>query len=216
MEFSGERLRTVRKYNKLTINKFIEEINGKYNTKLNNAMVSKWENNKVKPRYNTIHTLADFFEIPVRYIQGKIDFGSILIDLRLKSKLSIKEISKETNIPVNILVLYELERELPSENELIKLGTALNIDNLKFYLKSMGVLGPVTSEEIVDSKKQVFLSNDNMTQEQIEEFLLKQLTDLHIILNGQKDVYYKHRVLTNKERKKIIRVIEIILEEQDE
>jgi transcriptional regulator with XRE-family HTH domain len=214
MKFSGERLRIARKYKNLTIDGFIKSFNAQFDGKLNNGMVSKWENNKVIPRIKSIHTIADFLKVPPSFLLGKIDFGNILIDLRLKSGLTTEEISKRSQVPLNMLVLFEYNEELPDESELNRIGSVFNIENLKYYVKSLGVTEPISKEELSESKPINSENKDSNIEEQNETIIIRRhFTDLFTILNDFKDVYYKQRLLTDSERNKIQRLIEILLEE---
>lgn len=65
----GERIKELRKQNKLTLQELATKLNDNYpNTiNFNKGKISKWENNKEEPRLSSVKILADFFNVPLDY-----------------------------------------------------------------------------------------------------------------------------------------------------
>jgi transcriptional regulator with XRE-family HTH domain len=203
MSFSGERLRTARKYKNLTIDDLISLINQKYEMKLNNGMVSKWENNKVIPRIDAVSVIAEFLGVPSDYLIGKKDFGNILLDLRLKANLTTDQLVEKSGVSKETVVLTEASLYFPSsEKELMDLGLALGVENLRDYMLEEEYFGPLTIEDYDQWGKPEI--NPSSSPVNIQE-----------ILESKNTVYYKDRPLTRSELDKIRMIVEVILEENN-
>ncbi|WP_322924587.1 helix-turn-helix transcriptional regulator [Paenibacillus campi] len=61
----GKILKGLRKDRKMSIDQLVEEINGKYGTSYSKSMVSRWENDLVDPKMETVRILADFFNVSI-------------------------------------------------------------------------------------------------------------------------------------------------------
>ncbi|MEH7336283.1 helix-turn-helix transcriptional regulator [Neobacillus drentensis] len=209
MSFEGNRLRTARKFKKLTIDTLIAEVNEKYNMKLNNGMVSKWENNKVIPRIDTISVLAEYLDVPVGYLLGNNDLGNLILDLRLKKKYKTRELSIGSGVSETDLNFIEAGVSLPADDyALNSIGFVFGVEDLRSYANNQGIFGPVTNEELNQEKTK------NLLEQFDDNFPPIDFTDLHVVLEGTKDVRYKHLALTSKQKSKLMKIIEILLEDE--
>ncbi|MCM3363185.1 helix-turn-helix domain-containing protein [Niallia sp. MER TA 168] len=201
MTFSGSRLKKARKYKNLTIDTLIQEITSKYDIKLNNGMVSKWENNKVIPRVEAVSILAEYLQVPVEYLLGRNDLANILLDLRLAAKKTIDELSEESGVGREVIVLTEGAIYNPeNEEQLNRIGNALGISDLRKYIREKGYEGPITADEIKEKQTEESKPYSN------------QVTNLLQFLEGSNPISYGERILTAKEINKIKKVIEAIID----
>lgn len=201
MTFSGSRLKKARKYKNLTIDTLIQEITSKYDIKLNNGMVSKWENNKVIPRVEAVSILAEYLQVPVEYLLGRNDLANILLDLRLAAKKTIDELSEESGVGREVIVLTEGAIYNPeNEEQLNRIGNALGISDLRKYIREKGYEGPITADEIKEKQTEESKPYSN------------QVGNLLQFLEGSNPISYGERILTAKEINKIKKVIEAIID----
>lgn len=68
MSSLGEKLKSLRKNKKLTMEQLADSLNKIYNTKINKGMISKWENNLGEPSLDNIRTLASFYTVSLDYL----------------------------------------------------------------------------------------------------------------------------------------------------
>jgi transcriptional regulator with XRE-family HTH domain len=177
--------------------------------KLNNGMVSKWENNKVIPRIDTISVLAEYLDVPVGYLLGNNDFGSLILDLRLKKKYTTRELSIGSGIIEADINFIEAAVSLPADDyALNSLGFVFGVEDLRSYANGQGIFGSITNEELKQEKTK------NLTDQFDDNVSPLDFTDLHAVLDGTKDVRYKHLTLTSKQKIKLMGIIEILLEDE--
>lgn len=69
----GDRLKQLRTEHGLTMEALVNAIRDKYpGTSINKSQVSRYESNLVKPKqFDTIETLAEFFDVHVNYMMGR-------------------------------------------------------------------------------------------------------------------------------------------------
>lgn len=72
-ETFGDRLKTLRKENGMTMDEFIAAINSKYDdVLLNKSIVSRYENNIHTPKkFTIVENIAEFFGVDINYMMGK-------------------------------------------------------------------------------------------------------------------------------------------------
>jgi transcriptional regulator with XRE-family HTH domain len=217
MPSMGERLKRARKYKKVTIDELIDEMQKRYHFNVNKGMVSKWENDKVKPRAKALTTLSKTLEVPLNYIIGFPSVANIIIDLRLKTGLSIIQISEISKIPLERLISFESGLELPREDELTGLNIALGIDNLLNYAMSLGIEEKyITNKSTQIEEKKIIQYKVNKINRNYHRGTPHELRDVYTQLESHEDLYFKQRLLSVNERKKIIKLIEILLEDVKE
>lgn len=66
------RIKTLRKAQKITLREVATSLN------TSNQNVSNWENGKTEPKLETWQKLADYFNVPVPYLQGILDENDTL------------------------------------------------------------------------------------------------------------------------------------------
>lgn len=69
----GERLKGLRNETGLTQAELTSNINDIYDTKINNAMWSKWENDKEVPSLDNLRIISDYFRTSLDYLSGLSD-----------------------------------------------------------------------------------------------------------------------------------------------
>ncbi|PLR84627.1 LexA family transcriptional regulator [Bacillus canaveralius] len=57
----GEKLKSLRIQRGLSQEELADKLNEKYDSKINKAMISKWENSKEEPRMESVRNIANFF-----------------------------------------------------------------------------------------------------------------------------------------------------------
>ena len=69
----GNKIKELRKSNKLTLVELADNLNRKYpgTINFNKGKISKWENNKEEPRLSSVKILADFFNVPLDYFNDE-------------------------------------------------------------------------------------------------------------------------------------------------
>lgn len=67
----GDKIRELRKSNNLTQTELAEELNSKFNLKIDRVMVSKWERGCQVPVLYTISCLAKIFNVSIDYLSGQ-------------------------------------------------------------------------------------------------------------------------------------------------
>lgn len=72
----GNRLKELRKNNKLSMDTLIEKLNQKYNLRITKSMVSRWENNLSEPSSKFVTAYAKFFNVDLNYLAGITNFDS--------------------------------------------------------------------------------------------------------------------------------------------
>jgi transcriptional regulator with XRE-family HTH domain len=203
MFFSGERLKAARKAKGYTMDDLVQKLQSEFNLEINRGMISRWENNKAKPREETVINLSQLLGVTSDFLIGTKNFENILIQQRLINKMTTEELSEKSGL--SYLSLIETGVDLPdNETELEKLNKALGVD-LRSILASEGINDPCTNDE-VNKLKQLPTDMNKPTS----------IFDLDTELNGQRDIYYKERLLTKSDRLKINKMLELLFNSSDE
>lgn len=98
MSVFAEQLKTLRKINGLTQKELAEKLKIKQNS------YSDWENGKSEPNIEMLVRIADYFDVSLDYLLGgkmkniTEEFSLCLKKLRMKRKLSQKQIAEELKI----------------------------------------------------------------------------------------------------------------------
>lgn len=98
MSLFNEQLKTLRKINGLTQKELAEKLKIKQNS------YSDWENGKSEPNIEMLVRIADYFDVSLDYLLGgkmkniTEEFSLCLKKLRMKRKLSQKQIAEELKI----------------------------------------------------------------------------------------------------------------------
>ncbi len=67
---TGTIMRNLRIEKDLTLDELANELNNRYNLKLNKGMISKWEAGKIEPRFEYVKRYADYFDVSLDYLLG--------------------------------------------------------------------------------------------------------------------------------------------------
>lgn len=70
MKAIGNILKELRLEKGLTLEELANDLNKKYNLKLNKGMISKWEGNKSEPTFKYTKFLAEYYSVSVDYLLG--------------------------------------------------------------------------------------------------------------------------------------------------
>lgn len=69
----GNKIKGLRKKNRLTLQELADNLNKRYpdTINFNKGKLSKWENDKEEPRLSSVKILADYFEVPLDYFNDE-------------------------------------------------------------------------------------------------------------------------------------------------
>lgn len=110
----GNKIKELRKERKLTLQELADTLNEKYpNTiNFNKGKISKWENNKEEPRLSSVKIIADFFNVPLDYFDGKDVSHSEIVSIY--EKLNENRQEKVLNFASDQLAEQEQESAVSS------------------------------------------------------------------------------------------------------
>lgn len=136
----GEKLKLLRKNNRLTLDELANEFNNKFKSGAEKGTISKWENNKQIPNTKSLQMYCDYFNVSMDYLNGYTSKASRDIEP------TIEEIRAKLN-----------------ESELIELDTLITLNTTMFQKR--GDLKDYTKEQIIKALTIAFydtrLNNDN-------------------------------------------------------
>lgn len=136
----GEKLKLLRKNNRLTLDELANEFNDKFKSGAEKGTISKWENNKQIPNTKSLQMYCDYFNVSMDYLNGYTSKASRDIEP------TIEEIRAKLN-----------------ESELIELDTLITLNTTMFQKR--GDLKDYTKEQIIKALTIAFydtrLNNDN-------------------------------------------------------
>ena len=136
----GEKLKLLRKNNRLTLDELANEFNDKFKSGAEKGTISKWENNKQIPNTKSLQMYCDYFNVSMDYLNGYTSKASRDIGP------TIEEIRAKLN-----------------ESELIALDTLITLNTTMFQKR--GDLKDYTKEQIIKALTIAFydtrLNNDN-------------------------------------------------------
>ena len=105
----GEKLKLLRKNNRLTLDELANEFNDKFKSGAEKGTISKWENNKQIPNTKSLQMYCDYFNVSMDYLNGYTSKASRDIEP------TIEEIRAKLN-----------------ESELIELDTLITLNTTMF------------------------------------------------------------------------------------
>lgn len=120
----GEKLKLLRKNNRLTLDQLSEEFNSKFKSGTEKGTISKWENNKQIPNTKSLQMYCDYFNVSMDYLNGYTSKASRDIEP------TIEEIRAKLN-----------------ESELIELDTLITLNTTMFQKR--GDLKDYTKEQVI-------------------------------------------------------------------
>lgn len=105
---------------------------------ISQSTMASWKSRNLKPKYETLIKLADYFNVPTNYLAGEDELCNNLRAYRKLNGLTQHELSKKTGIPLNMIKAYE-NRNSPSfitEDELRTIADSLGVPPLKLLGRS--------------------------------------------------------------------------------
>lgn len=66
----GKRLKELRQERDLTMEMLVEDINAKYNVKMNRSLISRWESETSEPSLNYGKIICEYFNVSLDYMIG--------------------------------------------------------------------------------------------------------------------------------------------------
>ncbi len=268
MKLSGERLRNARKYKKMTMDNLSLEMSKKFDISATKSMISQWENNKVTPRDETIEKLSLLLKVPKEYLTGSNDFGFAIMDFRMKTGMSIEEISKKTEFSIRYLNFIEQYHVLKRTADLFIFSIFIDYhDIIKLFNEKYGIVIipslDLMKDQLLNSEetiKEINSKIEELSREEFKEFLINKVHEIDSQINSRykeseyfdvlehdmdwrdktfknlinttfnksqvnqsidlKDLYqesnvfyYNGQIITNENRKKILGMLEILLDD---
>ncbi|MDG4969493.1 helix-turn-helix domain-containing protein [Lactococcus lactis] len=127
MSLFNEQLKTLRKINGLTQKELAEKLKIKQNS------YSDWENGKSEPNIEMLVRIADYFDVSIDYLLGgkmkniTEEFSLCLKKLRMKRKLSQKQIAEELKISQQQYSKWEGGIITPNAETLVRLANYFDV-----------------------------------------------------------------------------------------
>lgn len=122
-----EQLKTLRKINGLTQKELAEKLKIKQN------LYSDWENGKSEPNIEMLVRISDYFDVSLDYLMGgkmkniTEEFSLCLKKLRMKRKLSQKQIAEELKISQQQYSKWEGGIITPNAETLVRLADYFDV-----------------------------------------------------------------------------------------
>ena len=108
MSILGDRLKSLRKDNKLTQNELAQELNKKYGLNIDRAMISKWETDFQTPTISTLSCIKDYFNVSLDYINGDSSINelpqNIIDDVLIELLTALSELTDEERAKVSAFI----------------------------------------------------------------------------------------------------------------
>ncbi|WP_429247450.1 helix-turn-helix domain-containing protein [Lactococcus lactis subsp. lactis] len=127
MSVFTEQLKTLRKINGITQKELAEKLKIKQNS------YSDWENGKSEPNIEMLVRIADYFDVSLDYLMGgkmkniTEEFSLCLKKIRMKRKLSQKQIAEELKISQQQYSKWEGGIITPNAETLVRLADYFDV-----------------------------------------------------------------------------------------
>lgn len=127
MSVFAEQLKTLRKINGITQKELAEKLKIKQNS------YSDWENGKSEPNIEMLVRIADYFDVSLDYLMGgkmkniTEEFSLCLKKIRMKRKLSQKQIAEELKISQQQYSKWEGGIITPNAETLVRLADYFDV-----------------------------------------------------------------------------------------
>lgn len=146
----GNRLKTIRKQKKYTLERLADEYNERFGGGLNKGTLSKYENNKQQPMITVVNNLSILLGVSVDYLLCKTD--------NIQNFKEVSDIS-----PLALAVAKKFDKASTKEKNMILIALDLNIINESSQNANMDM---EIAEEIAP---QIPIDINKMSVEELEE-----------------------------------------------
>lgn len=109
----GERIKALREKNKKTQKEICEVLH------IEQVTISQYENNKRIPKLEILIAIADYYNVSLDYLVGRID--SPIFDM------SVSQTPATHTLPDNVAMLLENFEKLEKENQILILGKTIEL-----------------------------------------------------------------------------------------
>jgi len=127
--------------------------------------------------------------------------------------MTLKELAHETGLTDTYLSFIERDKRKPSKKVLLNLSKALDLDFTELLAASMEFKDQNKREKV---KKELDYFNELNEKIELHQQLAQTHLKLENFLKRNKNVYYKNNWLSDKNKEKILKLLDIIFEEFDE
>ena len=127
MSVFAEQLKTLRKINGLTQKELAENVG------VQQGAINKWESKQTEPNIEKLVKLADYFDVSLDYLMGgkmkniTEEFSLCLKKIRMKRKLSQKQIAEELKISQQQYSKWEGGIITPNAETLVRLADYFDV-----------------------------------------------------------------------------------------
>lgn len=145
------------------------------------------------------------------------NLGAIIKEARQKKGMTLKQLGQKTDLTDTYLSFIERNKRNPSKKVLLKLSKVLDIEFAELISASMGLKQQNEQEKINKALDDYIDSFGLEKSEELE--LYSELTSRHKKLETflkHENIYYKNIRLSEKDKKKILKMLDILFEEFDE
>ena len=190
-----DRIRKLRKEKGLTLDELAKELQEKENLKISSNSLGKYERGLREPKLKTWQALANFFNVPVSYLQGIGVSSDEMCDYLLDEFYSMDEIKNPINDEKHVFN-DELEGYISSDTN-DKIESYLESKDYEYYYPEYVGLFPYVDNLIkIDFMKNIKLLTDYEYLSTIDKDSLKSDSDtfrLRIIEKINNDRYISNR-----------------------
>lgn len=190
-----DRIRKLRKEKGLTLDELAKELQEKENLKISSNSLGKYERGLREPKLKTWQALANFFNVPVSYLQGIGVSSDEMCDYLLDEFYSMDEIKNPINDEKHVFN-DELEGYISSDTN-DKIESYLESKDYEYYYPEYVGLFPYVDNLIkIDFMKNIKLLTDYEYLSTINKDSLKSDSDtfrLRIIEKINNDRYISNR-----------------------
>ncbi|MBH0228832.1 helix-turn-helix domain-containing protein [Halobacillus yeomjeoni] len=137
-----------------------------------------------------------------------MNFGDSIKKIRIEKGLTMREVERRSGISQAYLSQIENgKRSTPKYDTVIKLSKGLGVNPVKLLIKAgYGQEAKELDFMVHNSKKQ---ANQDIRKFDVSGCNSTNLSEL--LCSNRKDIYFKKHLLTSEEKKKIIKIIETII-----
>lgn len=138
------------------------------------------------------------------------NLGEIIKEARKQKGMTLKQLAHETTLTDAYLSLIERNKRKPSKKVLLKLSKILDIDIAKLIAASMKLEEQNKQDKVKKDLDEFYELNEEV---ELYQELAKTHLKLEHFLKRNKYVYYKDIRLSEKNKDKILNMLDILFEE---